>query len=113
MAVTKHYMDCLGCGRRHKRTTNIRHMPNKETGIHGWHCDKWFGVQKNFEFVPERIKESRKEYEKELLQPYRQGEFSKEYRDAYPKIAKDMVKEGVITQKQHDNAKKVWYGDNK
>ena len=64
MAVTKHYMDCLGCGRRHKRTTNIRHMPNPETGIHGWHCDKWFGETKTHEFTTDNIREERKNIRK-------------------------------------------------
>lgn len=63
------------------------------------------------EFTTDNIREGRKKYRKELLQPYRQGEFSKEYRDAYPEIAKDMVKEGVITQRQFDKAKEVWRGD--
>lgn len=50
-------------------------------------------------------------YEKDLLQPYRDGEFSKEFRDAHPESAKRMVKDGVITKQQHDNAKEVWKGD--
>lgn len=59
----------------------------------------------------ESIKDGRKQYAKELLQPFREGEVSKEYLDAYPKQAMGMVKEGVITQRQHDNAKPVWGKD--
>lgn len=61
--------------------------------------------------LPYDMREQRKQYAKELLQPYRGGEFSQEYRDAYPKQAKEMVKAGVITQEQHDKARPVWKGD--
>jgi len=61
--------------------------------------------------VPESIKEGRKKYKKELLQPYRQGELSKEYIDAYPHQVKTMIKEGAVTRKQVEKAKNVWYKD--
>jgi len=63
------------------------------------------------EFTTDKIKEDRVKFAKDLLQPYRGEDFSKEFRDAYPERAKEMVKEGVITQKQHDKAKEVWKGD--
>ena len=57
------------------------------------------------------IIDQRKEHRNALVQPYRQGEFSKEFRDANPEVAKNMVKEGVITKQQHDKAKEVWGKD--
>lgn len=90
-------------GWRHKKWTNPRTGEIRE----GWgHVDK---PMKHFNiFTPDRILEDRKKHEKDVLQPYRDGEFSKEFRDEYPDVAKDMVKEGVITKQQHDSAKDVW-----
>ena len=65
---------------------------------------------KPFDWSPSHIKEGRKEHKKALLQPYRQGDISKEYLDAYPEQARGMVKEGIITQKQANKAKNVWKG---
>jgi hypothetical protein len=61
-----------------------------------------------YELVPESVKESRKEYAKSLIQPYREGDFSKEYKEAYPIRSKEMVKDGIISQRQYDKAKYVW-----
>lgn len=60
------------------------------------------------EFTLDSIREDRKKYFNSVLQPYRQGEFSKEFKDAYPEISKDMVKEGAITESQYKKAKNVW-----
>jgi len=88
-------------------------MKNPETGIEGWHCELWFKKSKAHEFSTDGIREGRKKYEKHLLQPYRAGEFSKEYRDAYPEVSRKMVKSGSITKEQHDSAKDVWREENK
>jgi len=64
-----------------------------------------------YELTTDEIREGRKQFKNELVQPYRQGEFSKEFREAHPKISRGMVKEGAITQKQHDKAKDVWGRD--
>jgi len=66
---------------------------------------------KPYEFTSDMIREGRKQFKNELYQPYREGNFSKEYRDANPEISRGMVKAGVITQQQHKNAKNVWKGD--
>lgn len=60
------------------------------------------------EFTTEKIREDRKKFKKDLYQPWREGEISKEFLDTYPDKAKEMVKEGIITKKQHDSAKEVW-----
>ena len=64
------------------------------------------------EWTTDEIKDGRKKYEKELLQPFREGQLSKEYADAYPEQTKGMVKEGILTEKQVRRAKNVWHGDN-
>lgn len=102
---------CMGCEKEHDRTPVIRHMKDRKTGTHGWFCDKWFAEGKPPEFIPDSIKQGRKEHHDALLQPYREGQFSKEYRDAYPDISKKMVEAGAITKEQHDNARPVWKGD--
>ena len=52
--------------------------------------------------------QQRKEHRTALLQPWRQGEISKEFLDAYPDQKRSMIKDGVITEKQAQNAKEVW-----
>jgi len=82
-----------------------------------WKCPKCGEVYKGnrhkgvLEFTTDAIREGRKQYRKELLQPYRQGEISKEYLDAYPKNRDGMLREGILTKKQVKNAKEVWKGD--
>ena len=102
---------CSGCERKHESDGYIRHMAHPLTKKQGWFCSQWFRPSKPPEFVPQSIKEQRREHHDALLQPYREGNFSKEYRDAYPEISRNMVKSGVITQQQHDKAKPVWHGD--
>lgn len=53
----------------------------------------------------------RRDHHDALLQPYRDGDFSKEYRDAYPEQSRKMVQAGVITREQYSKAKNVWNGD--
>ena len=57
------------------------------------------------------VQEARRKHRKELLQPYREGQFSQEFKEAYPDKSRDMVKQGVISKKQYKNAKKVWGND--
>lgn len=63
------------------------------------------------EFIPEYIREGRHQHREALLQPYRDGEFSAEFKEAHPQQALGMLREGVITQHQYTNAKNVWMGD--
>lgn len=55
-----------------------------------------------------RIQDQRREHRKFLTQPFRDGQVSKEYLDYYPGQKEKMIKEGIITKKQADNAKEVW-----
>ena len=102
-------LHCVLCKKTHEHY-HWKHRQWLEGKKDGWACGEWFNSRPH-EFTTEDIKDGRKLYARELTQPYRDGQFSKEYRDFYPKQARGMVKEGVITQKQHDNAKRVWKGD--
>jgi len=64
------------------------------------------------EFTTDEIRDGRKKYRKELLQPFRSGQVSKEYLDAFPKQRAGMIKEGIITSDQAKRAKPVWGNDN-
>ncbi len=85
----KHVYTCKACKKK---------ITTYETGI-------------PIDWSPQSIKDGRKEYAKELLQPFRQGEVSKEYLEAYPKQREGMIKEGIITRRQAENARNVWGRD--
>ena len=76
----------------------------------GWICEDCLGykVKQDYEWVPDRIKQERRDYARDLIQPYRQGEFSKDFKDAYPDKAKGMVESGTISKKAYKQAKEVW-----
>jgi hypothetical protein len=58
---------------------------------------------KQIEFVPDYIKNQRKEFAKDIVQPFRKGELSKEYIELYgTKRLKG------VSQKEIKNAKNVW-----
>ncbi len=82
-----------------------------------WQCPDCKEVHRSnkhkgaLEFVPDSIKEGRRQHRASLLQPFRGGEVSKEYLDAYPEAKKGMIKEGVITREQAKKAKNVWGND--
>lgn len=80
------------------------------TRIDGWGCVGW-ATLKPHEFTTDSIREQRKKYSKDLLQPFRSGEVSKEYLDAYPEAKSGMIKEGIITETQAKKAKNVWGKD--
>ena len=92
---------CVLCKRIHK-SYNWHYGPYEtvEGERYGWFCDKWFTPSRYPEFVPESIKEERKEYSKALLQPYRQGIASQEYIDSYGTKR--------INPKDVKKSKKVW-----
>jgi hypothetical protein len=54
------------------------------------------------EFTTDSIKESRREYKKDIIQPYRDGVLSKEYLETYGKTGITATKEQI------KNAKYVW-----
>lgn len=98
-------MICDKCG---KQAFALKSNPSQYEGA--W-CEDCLGYRiKAREWTTEAIRQGRKQYRKELLQPFRGGEVSKEYLDAYPHAKKGMIKEGIITKKQARNAKEVWKG---
>ena len=65
------------------------------------------GIYKRYpEFVPESIKKERVENAKSMIQPWREGEPSAEYIEAYPEQAEHM-----FSYKERLTAKSVWKGD--
>lgn len=86
---------CCLCNKKHEGF----HWKNQGNG---WYCDKYFKPTYT-EFVPQRIVEERKQFKKEITQPFRGGEVSKEFVDFYPQKAKKM-----FTEKEIKRAKNVW-----
>ena len=72
----------------------------------GWFCRKAFSKSTSKEWIPERIKNERKEYAKSMLQPFREGVASKEFIEAYPERAKT-----TFTPQDMVKAKYVWQND--
>lgn len=58
--------------------------------------------ERTYEFVPDRIKEDRKEFKDQTIQPFRNGVLSKEYIDLYG------TKHISATDEEVKNAKNVW-----
>lgn len=71
-------MNCPNCNINPAQQTQFGMTPCKT-------CVKRMRVQVRppLEFVPESMKEERKKYAKDILQPFRGGELSKEYLDAW------------------------------
>jgi len=82
---------CTMCNKKHTA------FNWKYTGT-GWYCDKWFKPT-NPEFVPERIKEDRVKHFKSTIQPWRNGEPSLEFQEAFPSRAKKYFKNEKKTPK--------------
>lgn len=67
-------MYCKGCKKNHTDTSWVY----KD----GWYCTKYHNPT-NYEFIPDRVKEDRIEYFNSTIQPFRNGELSKEYIEEY------------------------------
>lgn len=68
----------------------------------GWFCGDFFKPTSK-EWVPQRIKDDRNKYFKDLIQPWREGKPSREFIDTYPEKSKTM-----FTEKEKKTAKNVW-----
>lgn len=66
-----------------------------------WVCGEHYKV-KSIEWVPDRIREERKMFKNDLIQPFRDGQLSKEFVDLYG------TKNLDVTDKEVRNAKNVW-----
>ena len=93
------------CQSRHE-DTNWRFkkwFDNKlEEEIDGWACSKHFRPRTSINLTDKRLAPEREKYKKDLIQPFRQGEPSQEFADAYPKQAKKFFKG------EKKKPKKVW-----
>lgn len=92
---------CVKCGFKHQSIDGWRHRVwETESGpVEGWGCYKVSMP----EFIPDRIKDERRKYAKDTLQPHREGVPSREFIKEYPNQAKKM-----FTKKEIKNAKNVW-----
>jgi len=97
---------CVKCGKKHTNPDGWSHRKWEVAGevVEGWGCHR----VEYYEFVPDRIKEDRKRYAKDLVQPFRSGEFSREFKESYPDQTRQMVKDGSVSKKEVDRAKDVW-----
>ena len=88
---------CQGCQKEHKDYS--WHYKIKE----GWFCTSFYKPKPLPEFIPNRIKEDRAKHAKDIIQPHRKGEPSKEFITQYPEKAKT-----IFTPKEITKAKNVW-----
>ncbi len=100
---------CVGCQKEHEDFNWIYKTYEVESGDKivkkdGWFCREWHTPSRMA--TPERIKDQRIKHAKDIVQPHRKGQPSKEFIDLYPKQAKKM-----FTKKEVKNAKNVWKGD--
>ena len=62
-------------------------------------------TDRTFEFMPEHVKEERISHKEHTIQPFRDGQYSKEYHDLY---GSSRVQ---VTEEEIKNAKNVWDRD--
>ena len=92
--------NCVMCGNKHDDYA----WKNKKWGDKsGWACSKWFKPRLH-EHTTQQIKDDRAKYFNSTVQPYREGELSKEYLDAHG------TKGVKATKKEIKKAKNVWKG---
>lgn len=65
-------------------------------------------LDETIELAPESMKEDRKKYQAEIVQPFRSGQLSKEYVKQNPGSIKKMIAEGNTTREEVKNAKNIW-----
>jgi hypothetical protein len=95
---------CVFCQKKHDDFA-WKTIDYEENGVKkwGWFCRKAFKPSPDPERIPERIKDDRKAFAKSMLQPFREGEPSREFIEAYPDQARK-----TFTPKEIANAKNVW-----
>jgi hypothetical protein len=97
-------MKCVGCNSEHDHHSwKFKDYEDRKGQIKsGWFCGKHFKPSVK-EWVPDRIKQERKAHFKDIVQPWRDNEPSREYIDTYPEQSKK-----IFTPKERKSAKKVW-----
>jgi hypothetical protein len=94
--------DCDYCNLRHEDSNWRTWVENKKVITV---CSLYFKPS-HPEHVPDSLKEDRKKNAKALIQPWREGEASAEFIEAYPHQAKHM-----FSLKERMKAKEVWKDD--
>lgn len=79
---------CVGCRKTHDGT-HWKSWIDSGSKKFMYLCDMHFKPSSH-EWVPQRITEERKQYQKSTLQPWREGEASSEFMEAYPEQASKM-----------------------
>jgi hypothetical protein len=87
---------CKACSKEHNDWA-WRNIGNGE-----WVCSKWFKPTGPSEDVPKEVFEERKEFFNSTLQPFRNGELSREYVEAHG------TKGIGVTPEEAKKAKYVW-----
>ena len=83
---------CVLCHKVHSDTDWKYTLYTTSKGTqYGYFCRKWFTPTK-VDWVPQRIKNERVQFKKEIVQPWREGEPSQEYAETYPDKAKKIFK---------------------
>ena len=79
---------CAGCKEEHE-DMNWKHteLEFEDGKREGWFCSKYFKPSSH-EWVPDRLKQDRKKYATDMIQPYRGGEPNKEFIKHYPRESK-------------------------
>lgn len=96
-------MLCLQCNQQDAVWNNV----------YGWlpcqTCTRQPSIERfdSVEFITDSIKTQRKEFGKDIVQPHRKGELSKEYVDAYG--AQSALDKG-FTKEEVKRARNVWDG---
>jgi hypothetical protein len=75
----------------------------------GWECLD--AVIPYPEFVTQKTRDERVKYANDQLQSHRGGDLSREFLEAHPKRAREMLKGGAITKEDIKNSKYVWKKD--
>lgn len=99
-----------------KKTYCIKHQKHCEpiTGSwilkqDGWECSE---VNISFpEMVPQKFHEERRIYANDMLQSHRGGQLSREFLEAHPQRAKQMLRDKAITKEDVKSSKYVWNKD--
>lgn len=99
-----------------KRCLNCNLRPAQKSVTLGWiYCKACIKkhqqinkLNETIELTTDEIKTSRKEYKKDILQPFRSGQLSREYAKAYPQKVKEMIKEGSVTVDEVRKSKNTW-----
>jgi len=94
-------MYCRGCKKTHK-DSNWRSTYDDSLKKIISVCSLYFKPS-SYEAIPQSVKDERNANAKSMIQPWRQGEASQEFIEAYPKQASKM-----FTLKERMKAKPVW-----